>query len=348
MITTVIGSYPKPSYITLPDWFKKGHRSTDVIKSVSEYLEKQKADDFAKAIEEVIKEQNDIGIDIITDGEIKRENYIYGFCRTLENIDFDNLTTRELRNGVYKLDCPTITGKLNIKNKDIFYSHEWYESNEIAKKYNAPLKFTLPGPMTICGTLSNIYYENEYVLCKDIVPLLRREILYLKSIGCKNIQIDEPLFARESKKAILWGIDLVNEIVKDIDNIFFTLHICCGYPTYLDEVNYLKADHSSYRKFIKILDKGNYDAISIEDGHIHQDLSFLTELKEKKIILGVIDIANSKIESVESISIRIHEALKYIDQARLIIAPDCGLGFLPKDILHSKLKNMVAAVKLYE
>jgi len=351
MKTTVIGSYPKPYYIKIPDWFKTsagGHYTklvTDYLKNTDSNILEENVN---KALEEVIKEQVDLKIDIITDGEITRENYIYAFCRSIKNIDFDILTERELRNGAYKTACPTIVNKLGIKEENKFFSHEWYKSNQIAKKYNATLKYTLPGPMTICETLSNIYYKDDKEICNDLVPLLRREILYLKSIGCKEIQIDEPLFARQPKKALDWGIGLLDNIIKDISDVFFTVHICCGYPNYLDQVNYKKADNNSYDMIAKALDNSYIDAISIEDAHCHQDLSFIKKIKKKTIVFGVIAIAKSEVESVTEITERINEVLKFINKERLIIAPDCGLGFLPKPILHNKLKNMVKAVKLLE
>ena len=347
MKTTVIGSYPKPEYVKLPDWFIVGKDTTSLV---TEFMKNENQDkleeNINQAIEEVIKEQVDLEIDVITDGEIRRENYIYAFCRSIQGIDFNTLTERELRNGAYRIGCPTIVSKLEIKDESIYFSHEWYKSNQIAEKYNATLKYTLPGPMTICETLSNTHYKNDREICNDLVPLLRREILYLKSIGCKEIQIDEPLFARQPQKAIDWGIDLLDCVIKDISNIFFTVHICCGYPCYLDQHDYKKADHNSYDIIATDLDNSCFDAISIEDAHYHQDLSFIQKIKKTAIVFGVVAIAKSKVESVTEIIERINEVLKFISKDRLIIAPDCGLGFLPKPILHNKLRNMVAAVRV--
>ena len=351
MKTTVIGSYPKPDYVKIPDWFKISS-TIDHTHLVTDYLKNEDQikleENFNKAIEEVIKEQVDLKIDVITDGEIRRENYIYAFCRSIKNIDFHILTEKELRNKTYKIKCPTIVNKIEIKDKNEYFSHEWYKSNQIAKKYNATLKFTLPGPMTICDTLSNTYYKDDKEICNDLVPLLRREILYLKSIGCKEIQIDEPVFARQPEKALAWGIDLLNCIIKDISNVFFSVHICCGYPNYLDQMNYNKADNNSYNMIAESLDNSYINAISIEDAHCHQDLSFIKKIKKKTIIFGVIAIAKSKVETITEITERINEILKFINKERLIIAPDCGLGFLPKPILYNKLQNMVKAVKLFE
>ena len=350
MRTTVIGSYPKPEYITLTDWFKTSTMG-QYANLTTDYLKNQGSKDleekFMEAIEEVITEQVNLKIDIITDGEIRRENYIHTFCRSLKNIDFNMLTERELRNGAYKTKCPTIINKLGVKDEDKYFSNDWYKSNLIAKKYNATLKFTLPGPMTICGTLANLYYKDDREICNDLVPLLRREVLYLKSLGCKEIQIDEPLFARQPKKAVEWGIDLLNRIIEDISDVFFTVHICCGYPNYLDQTDYKKADNDSYDLIATALDNSYVDAISIEDAHCHKDLTFIKKIKRKTIVFGVVAIAKSRVESVSEITERINEVLKFIDQDRLIIAPDCGLGFLPKAILHKKLKNMVEAVNLF-
>ena len=201
--------------------------------------------------------------------------------------------------------------------------------------------------MTICDSISNTYYTDEKLLCFDLSQLIRREILYLKSIGCKNIQIDEPLFARKPENALNWGIDMLNNIIDNIDDIFFTVHICCGYPEYLDQKNYKKANIFTYNILADKLDKSKVTAISIEDAHCNLDLSFLKKIKRKNIVLGTINIANSKIETVDQIKSRIKEALKYIEKDRLIIAPDCGLGYLPRDILQKKLRNMVEATKLF-
>lgn len=197
------------------------------------------------------------------------------------------------------------------------------------------MKFTLPGPMTICGTLSNIYYENNESLCIDLVPLLRREVLYLKSVGCKEIQIDEPLFARYPFDALNWGIQLMNDIVRDIDGVYFTVHICCGYPNYLDQIDYKKGNNKSYALLADELDNSLINAISIEDAHCHQDLTFVKNIK-KRYIFGSIGISRSRIESVDEIVGRIRDVMKYINKERLIIAPDCGLGLLPRDILVKK------------
>lgn len=349
MKTTVIGAYPKPSYLDIPDWFNS-NLSTDTTIATNNYIKttnRKKMDrDIYRAIEEIIIEQKELDIDIITDGEIQRENYIYSFCRTLNGIDFNLLNDKSIRNEASIKKCPTIVSKITNK-ENIYHSNEWLLSNEIALKHIQVLKFTIPGPMTICDSLFNSYYKNDEMLCFDLSQLIRREVLYLKSIGCRNIQIDEPLFARNPNLALKWGIDLLNNIIDNIDNIFFTLHICCGYPEYLDQKDYKKASSCSYNILAEQLEKSKINAISIEDAHCHLDLSFLSKIKSKKIVFGTIAVANSQIETVDEIKTRIQEALKYVEKERLIISPDCGLGYLPKNIAYQKLKNMVEAAKSF-
>ena len=350
MKTTMIGAYPKPPYLDIPDWFQKG-KHANIVEETTRILGTTETtiseDTVNKAIEEVILEQKEFGISVVTDGELRRENYIYALCRCLQGIDFEHLTEKEVRTGAYTRQCPTIISKI-LARPNIFQSDEWERSNKIAKKHEVTLKFTLPGPMTVCDSLANKHYEDEKALCTDIAHVLRREVLHLHELGCTQIQIDEPLFARKPEMALAWGIDLLDQIVEGIDGIFFTVHICCGYPKYLDQTDYKKAPPSSYDILADRLEMSKIDAISIEDAHCHQDLAFLKKFKRTTIVLGVISIAKSRVETVEEIQSRIQEALRYIDQDRLIIAPDCGLGFLSRDILRDKLRNMVEAVQYFE
>jgi len=348
MKTTVIGSYPKPTYLKIPNWFEPNtvHATEESNKFIKNSNKEELERLIYKATEEIILEQKQFKIDTITDGEVRRENYIYSFCRSLHGIDFNYMTPNVMRNGAYTVDCPTIISKLNFK-EGLFQSDEWFESNKIAKKHGQTLKFTIPGPMTICDSISNNYYKSDKELCEDLAKLIRREFIHLKDLGCKNIQIDEPLFARKTDMALDWGIDLLDSIINDINDIYFTVHICCGYPSYLDQIDYIKAPIESYNILSEKLDQSNVNAISIEDSHCHLDLTFLEKIKKKDIIFGVIAIAKSEIETVECIQNRIKLALKYITKDRLIISPDCGLGYLSKEMIFKKLINMMKAVESF-
>ncbi len=347
MITTVIGAFPKPKYLKITDWFNYTG-GTDTANPTALYEEEIKKMGvksekmFEKATKEVIEDQIDCGIDIITDGEIRRENYIHYHCRHLKGIDFNNLKEKVARTGNYKCWLPTIVNKIEAKKS--FLVEEWIKNQKISSK---PIKITIPGPMTISDTISNNFYKSEEEMGNDLAEAINVEIKRLVKAGCKYIQVDEPLFARKPENALSFGIRNLEKCFKDIseNNLEKITHICCGYPDKLDAKNYPKAPTESYKKIFKALDSSIIDSISIEDAHRYNDFNILKYLTKTKLILGVIKIANSKIESIEEIQGRINHAKKYISSDQLIIAPDCGLGHLPKKLAILKLKRMVEAVK---
>ena len=350
MLTTVIGAYPKPDYLKITDWFnaKGGTDTANPTKFYENEIKKMGSNAeliFNKAAKEVIRDQLDCGIDIITDGEIRRENYIHYHCRYLNGVDFNTLTEKVARTGNYKCWLPTITNKISAA--DPFLVDEWKNNQSLSNK---PVKVTIPGPMTITDTIANTYYKSDEEMGYDLAIAINTEIKRLVDAGCKYIQVDEPLFARKPDNALAFGIknlekcfDGVNQ--SDVEKI---THICCGYPDKIDAVDYPKAPLDSYKKIAKTLDCSKIDSVSIEDAHRYNDLSLLKNYKNTKIIFGVIKIASSKIETVEEIESRISETLKFISKEQLIVAPDCGLGHLSRDLAIKKLKIMSLAAKKFK
>ena len=350
MLTTVIGAYPKPDYLKITDWFnaKGGTDTATPTKFYEDEIKKMGADAeaiFDKAAKEVIKDQLDCGIDIITDGEIKRENYIHYHCRHLNGVDFNTLTEKVARTGNYKCWLPTITNKISAT--DPFLVNEWKSNQSLSNK---PVKVTIPGPMTITDTIANTHYTSDEEMGYDLAIAINVEIKRLVDAGCKYIQVDEPLFARKPDNALAFGIknlekcfDGINQ--SDVEKI---THICCGYPDKIDAVDYPKAPLDSYKKIAKALDSSKIDSVSIEDAHRYNDLSLLKNYKNTKIIFGVIKIASSKIETAEEIEDRIKETLKFISKEQLIVAPDCGLGHLNRELAIKKLKIMSLAAKKFK
>ena len=350
MLTTVIGAYPKPDYLKITDWFnaKGGTDTANPTKFYENEIKKMGSNAeliFNKAAKEVIRDQLDCGIDIITDGEIRRENYIHYHCRYLNGVDFNTLTEKVARTGNYKCWLPTITNKISAA--DPFLVDEWKNNQSLSNK---PVKVTIPGPMTITDTIANTYYKSDEEMGYDLAIAINTEIKRLVDAGCKYIQVDEPLFARKPDNALAFGIknlekcfDGVNQ--SDVEKI---THICCGYPDKIDAVDYPKAPLDSYKKIAKALDSSKIDSVSIEDAHRYNDLSLLKNYKNTKIIFGVIKIASSKIETVKEIESRINETLKFISKEQLIAAPDCGLGHLSRDLAIKKLKIMSLAAKKFK
>ena len=347
MLTTVIGAYPKPEYLKITDWFN-AQGGTDTANPTKYYNQEvnqmgEKAEElFVQAAKEVIEDQIDCGIDIITDGEVRRENYIHYHCRHIEGIDFNTLTEKVARTGNYKCWLPTIVSK--VQAQDSFLVHDWKISQKLSSK---PVKITLPGPMTIADTIANTFYASKDKMGFDLAEVINVEIKRLQKAGCKYIQVDEPLFARKPQDAIDFGINNLAKCFEGIENeeVEKITHICCGYPDKLDAVDYPKAPLNSYQEIANQLNQSIISTVSLEDAHRYNDLTLLEKFSDTKIIFGVIKIASSKEETVDEIQSRVKAATNHIKKEQLIAAPDCGLGHLPKNLAKRKLKIMVDAVK---
>jgi len=296
-----------------------------------------------KASQEVIREQETAGIDIATDGEVRREIYVLYHCRHLKGINFSKLTKKAARSGSYVSWFPTITSKITAGES--FLPKEWKMSQSFTK---LPVKITIPGPMSISDNISNEYYSDLKTMGIDLGNAINTEIKRLVNTGCRYIQVDEPLFARKPSEAIDYGIDNLERCfhgcTKEIVKI---VHICCGYPDVLNVVDYPKAPLESYWEIAEALNSSIIDEISLEDAYRNNNLDLLDKFGSKTIILGVVKIASSEIESEEKIKQRVRQALEHIDKRRLILAPDCGLGFLPKKICFQKLKIITKVAKSF-
>jgi len=281
------------------------------------------------------------GIDIPTDGEVRRENYIHYHCRHLNGIDFNNLTRKVLREGAYTAFLPTITGPVSAR--DHFLPDDW---NVAQAATDRPVKVTLPGPMTIGDTVADSYYDDPKKRGAALAEAINSEVLALAEAGCRHIQIDEPLFARKVDEALDFGFDNLERCFHGCpDSVVRTVHMCCGYPDRLDNPDYPKAPKDCYFKLADAIDSSTIQAVSIEDAHRPNDLSLLELFKKTTIVFGVVAIAKSKIETVDEIEQRLRDALNHIDGDRLIAAPDCGLGLLGRDLALAKLTNMGKAAR---
>lgn len=344
LLTTTIGAYPKPDYVPVVDWFNAEGgtvnedptgRYEDEIARMGDEAESI----FQRAAADVIADQVECGIDIPTDGEVRRENYIHYHCRHLNGIDFTHLTEMMSRNEAYKARVPTITGPISAR--DHFLPHDFRVAQALTDR---PLKVTLPGPMTIGDTVADDYFGDEKKRGEELATALNAEVLALAEAGCKHIQIDEPLFARKADAALEFGVDNLERAFHGCpDGVTRTMHMCCGYPDCLDSADYPKAPKESYLQLAKAMDASSINAVSLEDAHRHNDLKLLELFTNTTVIFGVVAIATSRIESVDEIRQRLEDALEHIDSNRLIAGPDCGLGMLDREMVLAKLQNMCEA-----
>jgi len=346
LLTTTIGAYPKPDYVPVPDWFQEESTITrNPTEAYEVYLRNRPIDIEAildRATREVIEEQVNVGIDVPTDGEIRRENYIHYHCRHLDGVDFAHLTEKTMRCGAWVGRVPTITGGIRARNPFLF--REWQSAQSVTDR---PIKITLPGPMTIIDSLADGHYGDEDKLGQALAKALNVEIQSLAKAGCRWIQIDEPLLVREPEKALSFGIENLERCFHGLPQIVRrAVHACCGYPDTLDNEHFHKAEQQAYFQLADRLEAAVIDEVSIEDAHLHNDLVLLEHFKNTTVTLGVIGIARTRVESVGEIVDRLREALTHIDAERLIVAPDCGLAMLQRETLLSKLKNMTEAARM--
>ncbi len=343
--TTCIGAYPKPENITTGNWAETEDQSNDESRSFT--YTNDRADEVPielldEATAAAIEDQVSCGIDIPTDGELRRENYIHYHCRHIEGIDFENITEKVHRNGAAIAPLPTIAGKISPR-KNHFLDTDFKTAQSFTSK---PVKITVPGPLTIIDTTADVFYNDERKLAFDLADALNYEIRGLSDAGCKYIQVDEPLFARKVDQALDYGVECLDRCFHGVpDSVTRVMHMCCGYPGHLDDDDYKKADPNSYFELASAVDATNINQVSIEDAHCLNDLSLLEKYQNTSVILGVITVASSKIESVDEIRQRLNSALDHIDSDRLLAAPDCGLIMLSRDLAMAKLKNMCEAAQ---
>ena len=351
LMTTTIGAFPKPKYVPIRDWFDAakdagGMNTSETTYQYSKDIEKNKdahEDLFIRAAQEVLGIQIRAGISIPTDGEVRRENYIHYHCRHLGGFDFNNLEHRVLRDGAYETDLPAIRGPILHSGKN-YSAHDYVASQGVSSR---PVKFTLPGPLTIMDTTADCFYNDRPKLNAALAKTINKEVLALVEAGCRHIQIDEPLFARSVKDALDFGMEGLERcfygVPKSVTRI---VHMCCGYPDHLDDTDYKKADPSSYYELSKAIDQAAFDQISIEDKHCCNNLNLLEQFENKTVIFGSLAIASSALETVEEVVERLSAALNHIDRDRLVVAPDCGLGLLPAQLAEDKLRIMCEAAAI--
>ena len=202
IVTTCIGAYPKPDFVQLPDWFNTaaGPDTSDPTMGWAAALTALGPEAGAlidQGVSQVIADQIDADIDVPTDGEVPRENYIHYHCRYIEGIDFSELTRKELRGGTYAANLPTIVAPVRTRGE--FLVRDWRRAQVCTDR---SVKMTMPGPMTISDTTADAYYQDPMRLGADLTAALNHEVRSLAHAGCRNIQIVEPLFARKPDKAI--------------------------------------------------------------------------------------------------------------------------------------------------
>jgi 5-methyltetrahydropteroyltriglutamate--homocysteine methyltransferase len=329
--TTVVGSYPQPNWLI--DRARLGSkvprvRAPEMWKVEEKYLEE--AQDDATLI--AIRDMERAGIDIITDGEMRRESYSNRFATALEGVDIVNPGTTINRTGARSV-VPRITGPIKRRFPVEVRDVEFLRKNTASK-----IKITLPGPFTMAQQAQDDYYKDEEALAMAFAAAVNDEVRELKAAGADVLQLDEPWLQARAERAARYGVKAINRALQGIAGTT-VVHLCFGYAAAVK-------DKPSGYSFLPQLADTTASQISIEAAQPRLDLSVLKELSGKSVMLGVIDLGTTQIESPETVAARIRAGLKHVPAERLVVAPDCGMKYLTREIAFSKLKSLAQGAAL--
>lgn len=324
--TSLVGSYCQPDWLIdrakLAGRFPPRTRAKELWRIPDEHL--AEAQDDATRI--AIAEQEEAGLDIITDGEIRRESYSNRFATALEGVDIDNPGTALDRSG-HPNPVPRIVGKIRRK-----HAVEVDDLRFLKAHTSRKVKITVPGPFTMSQQAQNDFYASPAEAAMDYAAAVREEIADLFAAGADVVQIDEPYMQARPEAAVEYGLEAVNAALEGAAGET-AVHICFGYAAIIH------ARPEGY-SFLPQLKGCSCNQISIETAQSNLDCSVLEELRGKTIILGVLDLSDNTVETPETVAARIRRALPFVDANKIIVAPDCGLKYLPRDVAFGKMKAM--------
>jgi 5-methyltetrahydropteroyltriglutamate--homocysteine methyltransferase len=324
--TTVVGSYPQPDWLV--DRSALEHHGVPRVSArdiwrIPEPLLEQAQDDATLI---AIAEMERAGIDIVTDGEIRRESYSNRFALALDGIDSEH-PGRVGRSGGGTTPVPRIVGKIRRRGPV-----ERRDAEFLLRHATHATKITLPGPFTLSQQAENAFYADEEEMAMDYAVAVNEELRELKTTGVDVVQLDEPWVRTAPDKAARWGINAINRALAGIPGPTI-VHLCFGYAAMV------KSKPSGYA-FLPQLADTIAEQISIEAAQPKLDLGVLKDLSGKTVLLGVLDLNDPAVETAETVAERLRAGLRYLPAERLVAAPDCGMKYLPRQIAFGKLKAL--------
>jgi 5-methyltetrahydropteroyltriglutamate--homocysteine methyltransferase len=330
--TCLVGSYPQPDWLIdrqkLASRFPPRVRARELWRVAQEWLDQAQDDATLLAV----RDQERAGLDIITDGEIRRESYSNRFATALEGVDIDKPGTALDRSG-HPNPVPRVVDKIRRRHPVEVQDVQFLRANT-----DRLIKMTMPGPFTMSQQAQNDFYESTEEMALDYAAAVNEEIKDLFAAGADIVQIDEPYMQARPDKAREYGLKALNRALREVQGTT-AVHICFGYAAIIHQ-------RPPGYSFLPELEHSHADQISIETAQSSLDCSVLTKLSSKNIILGVLDLSDMTVETPQTVANRIRRALPYVSAERLIIAPDCGLKYLPRDVAFGKVRAMVAGAAI--
>jgi len=330
--TTVAGSLPKPAWLAEPNtlWAP--------WKPAGDELAAAKLDATLLAV----KEQEDAGIDIVSDGEQARQHFVHGFLEFVDGIDFNRKVEMGIRNDRYKAMVPTVTGALKLKGR-VHAAEARHARAHTGRK----LKFTLPGPMTIIDTIADAHYGDRVKMAFGFADLLNAEARALQADGVDVIQFDEPAFNVYMKEVKDWGIEALHRAIAGL-TCTTAVHICYGYgiKANIDWKATLGSEWRQYEEIFPALAQSRVGQVSLECRNSHVPMSLLKLLDGKDVLVGAIDVASDAVETPDEVAAVIAEAAKYVAPERIVAGTNCGMAPMRRDVAMAKLAALGAGAKL--
>jgi len=329
MPTTVVGSLPQPDWLVRKEVMLTSAPPRVRLKKIwrveEPYLEEAQDDATAQAV----RMQEAAGIDIITDGEIRRESYFNRFANALGGIDIDNPAEVERRHGTRQI-VPRVVGEIRrthpVQVRDV----------EVLRALTSkPIKITVPGPFTMMRLAKDEFYGDKRALLMAYAKVVNEEVRDYKTAGADIIQLDEPFMESFVGEANEFAVDGINRSLEGITGTT-VVHLCFGYA------HYVKVNKPNTYSFLAPLNGCSAHQISIEAAQPNLDPKTLEMLPDKVVMYGVLDLKDHSVETPQIVAQRIRGALRHVTPERLVIAPDCGMKYLPRGLAFAKLKAMVA------
>ncbi len=330
--TTVAGSLPKPSWLAEPEklwapWRMAGQELT-------------RAQQDATLV--WLKEQEDAGIDIASEGEQSRVHFVHGFLQEIAGIDWQRKTKMGIRDNRYVVEVPTVTGPVT-RPKSVHGD----QARFLRAHSTGQVKFTLPGPMTICDTIADAHYGRRADMAMAFAALLNQEARELQAIGVDVIQFDEPAFNVFMRDVQEWGVAALERAAEGL-TCKTAVHICYGYGI---EANIkwketLGGEWRQYEETFPALNRSKIQQVSLECAGSHVPLSLIGLLKDKEILVGAIDVASTRIETAEEVAATLREAAAFADPERIHACTNCGMAPLSREVAVGKLQALGRGAQL--
>lgn len=330
--TTIAGSLPKPAWLSEPEqlfasWKLEGEA----------LLEGQR-----RAAREWIEHQQQAGIDIVTEGEQGRIHFVHGFLQHIDGIDWELKTEMGIRDNRYTVEVPTVTGP--VSRTGSVHGDEARYARSVATNQ---LKFTLPGPMTICDTIADAHYGKRADMAMAFADALNQEARELEAAGVDVVQFDEPAFNVFTQDVLDWGIDALHRAMDGL-NCTTAVHICYGYGIEANRQwkDSLGAEWRQYEAIFPALNASRVDQVSLECAHSRVPMSLLGLLPDKQLMVGAVGVEADTVETPAEVAATLKSAMKYVDKERIMPCSNCGMAPIAYDIALAKLRALGEGARL--